>query len=644
MSHLELARSGQVRKLAAKLRNLLLATDVNTARLDPPVDQDRDHLLGAPDAPITLVEYGSYACRHCRAVHGRIIDLRDQLGDRLAHVFRHRPLPDNDLARRAAELAESAAEQGKFWKAHVALMTRSDELQESDLEDIRRELDLPPPSSAAARRGKQRVRADEQSAKASGVRVTPAFFINGRRYDGPWDDASLSDALFGALGYRVRAAALDFVNWTPSSGLLLLFAAILAVLLSNSALGPGLANFWQTQVGVAWDSGGFTLPLIRWVNDGLLTIFFLVVGLEIKREFTIGHLANRQLAAMPVAASLGGMIIPAATYLLFIPAGPWTNGWGVPIGTDTAFAVALIAAMGQRVPIELRVFLTAAAIVDDIGAILVIALFYSEGLEFGYLAAALAILVVLAALNRASVYRVTPYAILGLVLWVLIHEGGVHATVSGVLLALFIPTRPPPDYQALMAQADAIVASEVQRSDFEMRHTLSNTSLRAIEAIHDRLESPAARLLRSVEIRSSYVVLPIFAFANAGVVFVPGLLDGKGGLVTAISAGLLIGKPVGLLGASYAAVRMGIARKPEAYSWMQVAGAGCLAGIGFTMSLFIASEAFPTPADFDAAKIAIFATSAIAAVLGVAILWWAGRERGGVDQTSASTGTISTSR
>ncbi|HKX93052.1 MAG TPA: Na+/H+ antiporter NhaA [Sphingomicrobium sp.] len=620
-----------------------MATEVSTARLDPPVDSDRDHLLGTPDAPITLVEYGSYACPHCRAAHNRVIDLRDQLGDRLAHVFRHRPLPGNDLARRAAELAESAAEQGKFWKAHVALMTRSDELQESDLEEIRRELDLPPPSSAPAKRARQRVRADEKSAKASGVLVTPAFFINGRRYDGPWDDVSFADALFGALGYRVRAAALDFVNWTPSSGLLLLFAAILAVLLSNSGLGPALANFWQTEAGVIWEGGGFTLPLIRWVNDGLLTIFFLVVGLEIKREFTVGHLANRRLAAMPVAASLGGMFVPAATYLLFVPAGPWTNGWGVPIGTDTAFAVALIAAMGQRVPIELRIFLTAAAIVDDIGAILVIAFFYSDGLQFGYLAAALPILVLLGALNRAAIYRVTPYAILGLVLWVLVHQGGVHATVAGVLLALFIPTRPPPDYQALMVQADAIVASEVQRSDFEMRHTLSNRSLQAIEAIHDRLESPAARLLRHVEIRSSYVVLPIFAFANAGVAFVPGLLDGKGGLVTAISAGLLIGKPLGLAGASYAAVRMGIARKPEAYSWTQVVGAGCLAGIGFTMSLFIAGEAFPVAADFNAAKIAIFATSAIAAILGVAILWWAGRERR-ANQTSASTGTISTSR
>jgi NhaA family Na+:H+ antiporter len=312
--------------------------------------------------------------------------------------------------------------------------------------------------------------------------------------------------------------------------------------------------------------------------------------------------------------------------LLLVPAGPWKNGWGVPIGTDTAFAVALIAAMGPRVPIELRVFLTAAAIVDDIGAILIVALFYSHGLNFGYLAATLPIMAALAALNRAAVYRVAPYAVLGVLLWFCIHEGGVHATLAGVLLALFIPTRPPPNFQALMAQTDAIVANETQRGPEEMRHLLSAGSLKAIDAIHDRMESPAARLLRHVEIRSSYIVLPIFAFANAGVTIVPGLLDGRGGLVLAIVAGLVVGKPLGLFGASYIAVKAGLATKPDAYRWDQVFAAGCLAGIGFTMSLFIAGQSFPLQSDFDAAKIGIFIASIIAAMLGVGLLWWSSRK------------------
>ena len=602
-----------------------MAANGSNQRLEPAIDAEKDHLLGHPDAPISLVEYGSYACPHCRAAHARVVDLRDELGDRLVYAFRHRPLPDSELAVKAAELAERAAQSGKFWKAHVALMTRSDSLREDDLEEIARRLDLPPASSPAGKRAARRVRADVKSARSSGIQFTPTFFINGRRYEGPWDDASFTDALFGSLGYRVRAAALDFMNWTPSSGILLLAATLLALLISNTALAPAFADLWQRKAGFVWDGGGFTLPLLRWVNDGLLTIFFLVVGLEIKREFTVGHLATRELAAMPVAASIGGMVVPATIYLLLIPAGPWTRGWGIPIGTDTAFAVALIAAMGQRVPIELRIFLTAAAIVDDIGAILIIAVFYSSGLDWPYLGAAVLIVVALAGLNRAGIYKVTPYAILGVLLWFCIHQGGVHATLAGVLLALFIPTRPPPDFQALMAQADAIVTNETQRGPEEMRHVISSGSMRAIDAIHDRLESPAARLLRHVEIRSSYIVLPIFAFANAGVTIVPGLLEGRGALVVAIVAGLLLGKPVGLLAASYATVKAGLARKPDAYSWSQVLGAGCLAGIGFTMSLFIASQSFARPADYDAAKIAIFIASTIAVVLGFAILWWAGR-------------------
>ena len=597
-------------------------------RLDPPVNASKDHVLGPPDAPITLVEYGSYACPNCRAAHNRVIELRDQFGDRLVYGFRHRPIAGNPLAREAAELAELAAEKGKFWKAHVALMTRSAQLRPQDLIDVARELGLEEASPAARKRAERRVARDIKSAAANAVHMAPTFFVNNRRYDGPWDDVSLSDALLGALGYRVRAAALDFLNWGPSSGILLFASVVLALLISNSAWAPQFADFWTRQFGLSWSGGAFELPLIKWVNDGLLTIFFLVVGLEIKREFTVGHLATKALAAMPVAASIGGMVVPAAIFLLLVPEGPWMRGWGVPIGTDTAFAVALIAIMGRRVPIELRIFLTAAAIVDDIGAILIVAVFYSGGLDFAYLGAALAVVAVLAVLNRAGVYRVLPYVLLGILLWYFIHECGVHATLAGVLLALFIPTRPPANFDALMAQMDAIIENETRRGPEEMRHTISTGSLRAIEEIYERLESPAARVLRVVEIRSSYVVLPIFAFANAGVTLVPGLLDGRGELVIAICAGLVLGKPIGLLAASYAAVRSGVATKPEAYGWLHVLGAGCLAGIGFTMSLFIAGQSFPVAADFDAAKVAIFIASAMAAALGVGVLWWADHQSG----------------
>jgi NhaA family Na+:H+ antiporter len=221
--------------------------------------------------------------------------------------------------------------------------------------------------------------------------------------------------------------------------------------------------------------------------------------------------------------------------------------------------------------------------------------------------------------------------VLGVILWICIHEAGVHATLAGVLLALFIPTRSPPDYLALMAQADAIVAAETREGPEEMRHVLSTPSMRALDDIYDRLESPASRLLRHVEIRSSYVVLPIFALANAGVAFAPGLLDGRGGLVAAILAGLVLGKPLGLFGASWLAVKAGWAVKPAEYGWSQLAGASCLAGIGFTMSLFIANLSFPEPADYAAAKIAIFAASILAAVVGMGVLWRTGRRSAETD-------------
>jgi Na+:H+ antiporter, NhaA family len=593
-------------------------------RLDRPVDAAHDHVLGPPLAELTLVEYGSYACPHCRAANERIAGVRDGFGDRLRYAFRQRPLTGSDIARRAAVLAECAETDEAFWKAHVALMSRSIELTEADLEYVAAGLGASAADPDAARRAAARVDADEASARASGVAFTPTFFVNGRRYDGPWDESSLSDALLGSLGHRIRSAALDFAGWAPSAGVLLLLMSILAVAISNSPWGGDFAAFWQRPWALEFGDAGLRMPALDWVNHGLLSVFFLIVGLEIKREFTVGHLASRELAALPVAAALGGMVAPALLYALLIPAGQWAHGWGVPMATDTAFAIALIAMMGPRVPVELRIFLTAATIVDDIGAIAVIAVFYSAEIHAGYLAGAAAIVAALALLARAHVYRVTPYIVLGIALWVCVHEAGVHATLAGVILALFIPTRPPPDMNALMTQANALVAAEARRGDEVLRHGPSIPVLRALDSIHDRIESPADRLLRQLAPRSSYFVLPVFALANAGVVLGAGVFAGHEPLMIAIAGGLVIGKPLGMTLFCLAAAALGLARKPAEYSWRQVLGAGTLSGIGFTMSLFIAAQAFSSPSDFDAAKIAVFGASLVAALAGVAILWNAG--------------------
>jgi NhaA family Na+:H+ antiporter len=534
---------------------------------------------------------------------------------------------DNELARRAAILVEHAKDSDQFWDAHVALMSRSETLTADDITAVAQDLGVTledlDGASETARQAEARVAADETSARASGVMFTPTFFINSRRYDGPWDESSFSDAMLGTLGHRVRSAALDFASWGPSAGILLLLATLLAVLATNTGIGPQFEAFWGQYVGFSFGAFDFRMSLRHWVNDWLLTIFFLVVGLEIKREFTVSHLASRRSAALPIAAAIGGMLVPATIYALIIPPGDWSHGWGIPMATDTAFAVALIVMMGSRVPVELRIFLTAAAIVDDIGAITVVALFYSSGLQLEYLGAAAGLIGALALLNRSHVYRVQPYLLLGIALWACVYASGLHATLAGVILALFIPTRPPANLRALMSQVTTLLDMEARHGEEVLRHGPSLPTLDALDAIHDRIESPADRLLRHAGARSSYIVLPLFALANAGVVLATGVFDGREMLMAAIAAGLVVGKPLGLICASALAVKLGVAVKPAEYSWRQLSGAGALAGIGFTMSLFIAGQAMPGPADFAAAKIAIFAASILSALIGVALLWGA---------------------
>jgi NhaA family Na+:H+ antiporter len=426
--------------------------------------------------------------------------------------------------------------------------------------------------------------------------------------------------MLAPLGHRIQTAAFEFVRWGPSSGLLLALATLLALVLSNSPLGSVFTAWWETRFGFQWGASLFAHSLLYWVNHGLLTIFFFVVGLEIKREFTVGHLATFRSGALPVIAALGGIALPAIIYASIAPP-ELRHGWGVPIGTDTAFAVALIVLLGSRVPIELRVFLTAAVIIDDIVAILVIAIFYTGEIYAGYLIAGGAVTALLVVLNRSGVYGALPYAVCGVILWFFLHEAGLHATLAGVILAVLIPARPPANLNALLAQAATVIHLEGSHAGEAMRPGPSEPAMRALDAIHARIESPTDKFLRSVEPWSSYVVLPIFALANAGVAWSLGVFEGHGRLIYAIALGLLVGKPIGIVSAGWLAVRSGIATKPDVYSWRQFCGAGTLGGIGFTMSLFIAGVAFPDPADYAAAKIAIFLASLIAGGLGLLVLW-----------------------
>jgi len=603
-----------------------MSTEARPIKLGQAVDLERDHVLGNPEAEMTVVEYGSYACTYCHAAHEVVAELRDRFGDRMRYIFRHRPLRGVADARRAAELAERVYETtGEFWPVHDALMLRGPKYTEDDFAEIAREFNVPLSGGgtpAVEERAQTRITEDEKSAQGSGVMETPTFFLNGRRYEGEWDENTVADAMLGRLGHRLHAATVDFVRWGPSAGLLLLLMSVLAVVLANSSLGPAFEGFWNAIWGVQAGSVGLMLPLLKWVNDGLLAVFFLVVGLEIKREFSVGRLTTLRSAALPVIAALGGILAPIGFYLLMVPTGPLATGWAVPISTDTAFAVAIIVLLGSRVPVELRVFLTAAVIIDDLVAIGVIALFYTESIHLNFLVASGVITLAMAALNKFGIYRPLPYIVLGLILWVCLHDAGLHATLAGVILALATPARPPAKLHALLAQAEAAMQAESRHGEETvMRHGPSEPVLRAMDAIQRRIQSPTDKMLRIIEPWSSYVILPIFALANAGVIISLGVFHTHANLMLGIILGLVLGKPLGILLAAWAAVRSGIAVKPPEYSWWQMAGAATLAGIGFTMSLFIAGEAFPQPDDFAAAKIAIFIASLIAGIAGTAMLW-----------------------
>ena len=604
-------------------------------RLDRPVDARHDHIMGGADAEITLVEYGSYVCEYCHIAHGVIRNLRDRFGTRLRYVYRHLPLADRHEATQAAELAEyAAAGGGSFWDVHNALMDRGPVFQAGELEQIGAELGVPPRAEwdpGLAHTAAAAVREDARSGLRSGARVTPTFFINDRRYEGAWDEAALSEAMLRSLGHRLHAATIDFARWAPSTGILLLLMTVLAVVISNTRFGEGFLAFWEMPAGLAVGGGAFTLSLIDWVNHGLLTIFFLVVGLEIKRELTVGRLASRRAAALPIAAAFGGMIAPAIIYMLLAPPG-LEHAWGVTIATDTAFAVALIVLLGDRVPVDLRVFLTAAVIADDLVAIAVVALFYTGEISMAWLVASALATMGLVALNRAHIYSALPYAVVGAFLWFALHAAGLHATLAGVILAVVTPTRPPPNLKALVAQAQAVIDAEIKSfGDAALKAGPSASTLRALDAVHDRMESPATKLLHAVEPWSSYFVLPVFALANAGLAWSPNALAGHGRLIAAIAIALVVGKSVGILSGARLAVRLGIAAKPRSFSWHQVAGAGVLAGIGFTMSLFIAGLAF-SETDYTAAKIAIFLASLVAGVAGTVVLW---RARSPADDAEA---------
>jgi NhaA family Na+:H+ antiporter len=415
---------------------------------------------------------------------------------------------------------------------------------------------------------------------------------------------------------------VEFFRREAASGIVLLISAVLALVLANTEWGPAryFPAVWDQHLRLAM--GNFVLDhtLLQWINDGLMTVFFLIVGLEIKREVLDGELSSPRQAALPIAGALGGMLAPALLFALFNHGTPTAGGWGIPMATDIAFALAVLQLLGARVPLGLKVFLTALAIVDDLGAVLVIAGFYTKELHLHFLYLALGTWGIMLLFNWLRVRSLWAYLPLGVVLWYFMLESGIHATLAGVLLAVAIPFRIPFARPELLHRLDerlALLREETQEAEADPR-VISEE----LEDLHQRISSPAQRLEHQLHSVVSFGIIPLFAFANTSLVIDPAALHGLlSPLGLGIILGLAVGKPLGIGFLSWLTVRLGWAALPPGVAWRHLWAAGVLGGIGFTMSIFVTllalgESSLPT----QVAKLAILIASLAAGGMGYLLL------------------------
>jgi len=415
-----------------------------------------------------------------------------------------------------------------------------------------------------------------------------------------------------------------FLHTQAAGGVLLLGAAVLALVWANSPLAPAYTALWSTPFTVGGGPIVISKPLLLWVNDGLMAIFFFLVGLEIKREIVAGELSQPRQAALSLAAAVGGMLVPALLYVLVAGGTDRAAGWGIPMATDIAFALGVLALVGSRAPLALKVFLTALAIVDDLGAVLVIALFYTEQVYTGALLWGAAFLGAMIAANRLGVMRPGIYLLLGLGLWVATLKSGVHATVAGVLTALTIPAVRRMDEAGFAATARDLLGrfeTGVHPGD-TVASPDQTDAIYQIRAAATDVESPLARLEHALHAPVAWLIMPVFALANAGVALggnIPALVGDPAAL--GVILGLTVGKPVGVILMAWLAVRVGLAALPPGITWTHITGVSLLTGIGFTMSIFIANLAFGTEGlAVDAAKVGILLASVIMGAAGAVVL------------------------
>lgn len=402
---------------------------------------------------------------------------------------------------------------------------------------------------------------------------------------------------------------------------MLLFAAVIAITWANSPFRDSYSDLWGTTISVDVRLFSISKSLHHWVNDGLMAIFFFVVGLEIRREIAHGELSDRRRATLPAAAALGGMVLPALIFFSLNASGEGAKGWGIPMATDIAFALGVLALLGSRIPSNVRLILLALAIVDDIGAILVIAVFYTEDLSFEALGIAFLLLGTILVMKHVGVPNINAYVLVGILFWAAVLKSGVHATIAGVVLGLMTPVTPYFNRGTFAQSIDTLVRrfqDALARGDKDEQEAV----LGQIEELSQGTEAPVERLERVVHPWSSNIIVPIFALANAGVMLSgDAVRDASSSTITlGIMLGLLFGKVLGITGFAWLAVRSQIASLPTGVTWLRVTGIGLLAGIGFTVSLFITELAYQDAQLVSEAKIGILVASAVAGLVGYTFL------------------------
>jgi NhaA family Na+:H+ antiporter len=608
-------------------------------RLNRAIDLKRDHARGGGtgEEVVSLVVYGDYLCPYCRQLGPVFAQLRSELGKSLVYVFRHLP---NERAHPGSELlaraTEAAAAQGRFWDMHDWLYSTQPPIDAEqiiefvqtlglDVDRFQKDIDSEPVHV--------RVQEDVLEGRNNGITLTPTIYIDGVRYDDAWNLHSLSEALNRPLAASVKRSARAFADLPASAGLMLLLASATALICANTSIAPHYHALMDSPFSIGTASASVSMTVAAWFSEGLLSVFFLLIGLEIRREITSGALTNPRAAVLPVVAAIGGVLAPAAIYLaLTTPA--TAVGWSVPTATDVAFAIGILALLGERVPIALRVFVAALAVFDDILSMLTLAIFYPHALNAVWLIGGVIAAALLIALNRARVYVWWPYAVVACALWLALHASGVHAALAGTVLAATLPTRPTPEVGPLLAQAaTALVELEsVERVERESSPdavlpilvqdmAVWESASRNLLAASARLLSPAERIERAVAPWSAYFILPLFAFSATGVglaVSFDSTEDAR--VLLGVVLGLVLGKPIGVLFASWLAIKLRLGIAPLHTTTRAFVGAACLCGVGDTVALLMADQAFPHGNFAVVAKIGVLVGSTLAAALGAVVI------------------------